>query len=368
MLEAGLILSRFLHYLVLLVLFGISLFPLYVYRRGHPEPLQLARGRWTLLLAGTIVALLSGTLWLMFTVANMAGAFTALADLHTLGLVLRDTDVGHIWVVQIAILGLIGVRWRSTDNDHRPRYTVLLAGLLLASLAGVGHSRQNQGIEEFIHVGADVTHLLAAGAWLGGLLMLAWVLPASNSRLDTGQDLGDILLRFSGMGYLAVAGLLASGVIKSWFLVGSFAGLTGTLYGQLLLVKLSLFAGMLSLAAMNRFWLVPSLRRQNGQQCSTLIRLRHQVFGEVTLGLLVVMTVSALGTMEPAASQMSPRNALSLVIGNSIQQRRLLIRIETADELDPRLALSEKCNSIDIGLRLAFSRVSLGSAIRLRAD
>ena len=343
MLEAGLILSRFLHYLVLLVLFGISLFPLYVYRRGHPEPLQLARGRWTLLLAGTIVALLSGTLWLMFIVANMAGAFTALADLHTLGLVLRDTDVGHIWVVQVAmcsaILGLIGVRWRSTDNDHRPRYTVLLAGLLLASLAGVGHSRQNQGIEEFIHVGADVTHLLAAGAWLGGLLMLAWVLPASNSRLDTGQDLGDILLRFSGMGYLAVAGLLASGVIKSWFLVGSFAGLTGTLYGQLLLVKLSLFAGMLSLAAMNRFWLVPSLRRQNGQQCSTLIRLRHQVFGEVTLGLLVVMTVSALGTMEPAVSQMSPRNALSLVIGNSIQQRRLLIRIETADELDPRLAL-----------------------------
>ena len=180
MLEVGLILSRFLHYLVLLVLFGISLFPLYVYRRGHPEPLRLARWRWTLLLAGTIVALLTGTLWLMFTVANMAGAFTALADPHTLWLVLRDTDVGHTWVVQLAmcsaILGLIEVRWRSTDNGHRPRYTVLLAGLLLASLAGIGHSRQNQGIEEFIHVGADVTHLLAAGAWLGGLLMLGSLL------------------------------------------------------------------------------------------------------------------------------------------------------------------------------------------------
>jgi putative copper export protein len=45
--------------------------------------------------------------------------------------------------------------------------------------------------------------------------------------------------------------LIASGLINSWYLVGAFAALLGTLYGRLLLVKLSLFFGMLVLAAAN---------------------------------------------------------------------------------------------------------------------
>ena len=64
--------SRFIHYLALLTLFGVSLFPFYIFSR-HTEPLQLARWRWIVLLAGAIVALLSGTVLLMCTVANRVG-------------------------------------------------------------------------------------------------------------------------------------------------------------------------------------------------------------------------------------------------------------------------------------------------------
>jgi putative copper resistance protein D len=46
------------------------------------------------------------------------------------------------------------------------------------------------------------------------------------------------------VGYVAVAVLIASGLINGWYLVGSFAALLGTLYGRLLLVKLSLFFGI----------------------------------------------------------------------------------------------------------------------------
>jgi len=37
------------------------------------------------------------------------------------------------------------------------------------------------------------------------------------------------------MGYVAVATLIASGLVNSWFLVGSVSGLLETLYGQILL-------------------------------------------------------------------------------------------------------------------------------------
>jgi copper resistance protein D len=53
---------------------------------------------------------------------------------------------------------------------------MLLAGLLLASLALVGHTQTNDGVLWVVHMIADGAHLLAAGAWSGGLLALAYLL------------------------------------------------------------------------------------------------------------------------------------------------------------------------------------------------
>jgi putative copper resistance protein D len=112
-------------------------------------------------------------------------------------------------------------------------------------------------------------------------------------------------MRFSGMGYAAVALLIGTGLVNSWYLVPSIWQLPGTLYGQLLIVKLGLFVAMLMLAAMNRFWLVSRLRAGDGsaQTKTTLLRLRRHVIGEQLLGVLIIALVSVLGTLSPWASQ-----------------------------------------------------------------
>jgi putative copper resistance protein D len=96
--------------------------------------------------------------------------------------------------------------------------------------------------------------------------------------------------------------LVGSGLINSWFLVGSFTNLTSTAYGQLLIVKLFLFAGMLALAALNRFIIVPRLTKANevGEHAVAMVKLRRHILGEQALGLFIILVVSALGTMEPA--------------------------------------------------------------------
>jgi copper resistance protein D len=297
MLEAGLILSRFVHYTAVLMLFGASLFPLYAF----PDRVDSKSARsdnWLhrVMLGAALVALLSSLPWLAFTTANMAGSPSAAADWDSLRSVLRDTAFGSVWLVRLVLVslavGLIGLRAYSALYGRV--VIALLTASLLVCLAGIGHTQQSEGTGGVIHVGADALHLLAAGAWIGGLLALTHIL----AYIQEGAE--PVLMRFSGMGYVAVAVLVASGLINGWHLVGSLNGLVGTSYGQLLLVKLCLFAGMVCLAVTNRFWLVPSLRRVD-EAGRVLARLRRHVVAEWTLGLLVVLIVSALGTMEPAS-------------------------------------------------------------------
>jgi putative copper resistance protein D len=166
-------------------------------------------------------------------------------------------------------------------------------------LADVGHTQVHEGVPAIVQVAADAVHLLAAGAWLGGLLPLAM---ACGAKQLSNDEAVFVLSRFSSMAYLAVAAIVASGAIIGWFLIGSLSALIGTNYGELLLLKLGVFGLMLCLAASNRFWLVPTLAKAPTAYRSdlALARLRRHILAEQILGALVVGIVSLLGTLSPA--------------------------------------------------------------------
>jgi putative copper resistance protein D len=307
MVDFGLIFARLLHYAATTTLFGVSLFPLYAYAGSEPEAL----GRWrrALLLWTAVASVLSGLLWFVFSAANMAGSLSDLADAEALCTVVRDTGFGVAWTARmllaVIIVGFTAVRRFHLTTSPRNLVISMLAAMLLASLAGVGHTQVEERWASLVHVLSDAAHLLAAGAWLGGLIPLAYILA---THPDMNHDLAAIdrvLLRFSGMGYMAVATLVGTGLVNSWFLVGSVSNLLATPYGRTLLAKLALFAGMLALAVANRFWLVPAisnsrLRAAGGSSAVWLRRLRIHVLGERLLGAMILLVVSFLGTMQPA--------------------------------------------------------------------
>ena len=312
MIDLGLVVARFLHYAAVTTLAGVSFFPLYAY--AATESKELFRWRQGVLLAAAVAALLSGLLWFVFSVANMSGTLAGIADREVLWTVLNETTFGSLWMARmllaVILLSLTVVRRSSAATIGQDLITSVLAAVLLASLAGTGHSQVEEGWASVIHVGSDAAHLLAAGAWLGGLVPLAYILvlhDRERGRPAQRCDLNEILQRFSGMGYVAVATLVGSGLLNGWFLIGDVSGLFATPYGQLLIVKLVLFAGMLALAVSNRFWIVPSLTKArtdepNGSTAWTA-RLRNHVLSEQFLGLMVLLVVSVLGTMRPAIGQ-----------------------------------------------------------------
>jgi putative copper resistance protein D len=171
-----------------------------------------------------------------------------------------------------------------------------LSGACLASLALTGHTQEQEGLSFAVRVTADGAHLLAAGAWLGGLVALLAVLPSRAAFGERSEsDLGHVLMRFSGMGYGAVAILVGTGLVNTWYLMPAL--IVTSLYSQLLIIKLALFALMLLLAALNRFWLVPAIAGSDAKK--NLFQLRHHVIGEQLLGIFIVALVSVLGALAP---------------------------------------------------------------------
>jgi putative copper resistance protein D len=209
--------------------------------------------------------------------------------------VLTETMFGHVWVFRMVVAMLVLVLLVSRFELS---YLVTgLAVLLLASLALTGHAVAEAGIDELIHVVSEAVHLIAGGLWVGGLAVLT-IMVLSRGTVDT-RELAQALGRFSGVGYTAVALIVGSGTVNTWFLIPSFEDFVTSEYGALLLIKIGLVSTMILLAANNRFRLLPTLDRQPEVTRERLVR---SIGLETGMGLAVVAVVSILGMSSPPGS------------------------------------------------------------------
>ncbi|VVM56868.1 copper homeostasis membrane protein CopD [Pseudomonas fluorescens] len=279
---SAMVLCRFLHFTVVLMLFGAWVFKPLLLGRETMLDWRLARGsRWL-----AVVALVSGVGWLLLITASMAGSWAAAFDPSTLGLVLGKTFFGQVWRWHL-LLNLLLVALLLTPLHSNLPWRIILSGLLLATLAPVGHGAMLDGNEGRLLILNQIIHLTCVGAWLGGLLLLVMLLlqPAA-------QSVKAILQRFSGVGFALVAGLLITGLINVRVLTGAFWPtplLSG--FALILLIKVVLVGAMLGLALFNR------LRVRDCEQHMTA--LRASVMLEWLLGIGAVAAVSLLGTLPP---------------------------------------------------------------------
>ncbi|MFF2849929.1 copper resistance CopC/CopD family protein [Streptomyces sp. NPDC058001] len=123
---------------------------------------------------------------------------------------------------------------------------VVVAAGLAATWAMAEHA--STGIQAGLAMPVDVLHLLAVAAWLGGLSTLLVALYRAPFIEATA------VRRFSRVAFGSVVALAATGLYQSWRQVGSWSALTGTWYGQLLLIKVGLVAVVVGIAWFSRRW------------------------------------------------------------------------------------------------------------------
>jgi putative copper resistance protein D len=259
---------------------------------------------------GLVVTLVSGAAWLVLVAASMADS--SLSEVFSEGIlwtVLLQTGFGRDWLARFVLACLLAgmfVPFLSAQGVKSVWIKVVAVALAVGvagTLAWAGHAVGGSGIEAIVHPTADFLHLVAAAAWVGTLLPLALVLAAAGRDAVSVAIARTVLVRFSTFGIASVSTLLVMGAINTWYLVGSFAALTDTDYGRLLLIKVALFFGMVAIAAVNRLHFTPRLAQVAnafGTQdalrqlhCNSLIEL---AIGTIIIGIVAVLGVTPHGS------------------------------------------------------------------------
>lgn len=298
-------------YLDLMLLFGLPMFGLYTLRGTERESGSVLRFRSvlaTIALAGIGLSILG----MMVLAASMGGVPVSQVDRATVDMLVSGTMVGTVWQVRVAALLL--VLYFSIVGWRRPAFALwslsATAAIALATLAWTGHGAADEGLVGWVHLGADISHLLAAGIWIGALFALCLLVFRSSARMAMEHiHLSHRALDgFAKIGSIVVGLLILSGLINSWILVGpsKFGSLFTTLYGLLLIAKLLLFGAMLVLAAANRFFLTPALAAaiESGEPLSAIRALRRSLIVETGCAIIILTIVAWLGLLAPPASGM----------------------------------------------------------------
>ncbi|MFE7620159.1 copper resistance CopC/CopD family protein [Streptomyces sp. NPDC057496] len=248
--------ARYAAYAGFVLLAGGSAFVLACWRRGAgARPLQrLVAHGWLTLTVATLVMLLLRSPYTGS--GKLADAF----DLDGLKAVL-DTKPGAALVSRLLLLGasalfvavLFGAYAKREDEREKKDLTFGLAiggTVIAAGIAGTWALAEHAsaGLQPGIAMPVDVLHLLAVAAWLGGLVALLVALHRTPDIDATA------VRRFSRVAFGSVLVLTATGIYQSWRQVGTWSALTGTAYGQLLLVKVGLVGALVAIAWFSRRW------------------------------------------------------------------------------------------------------------------
>ena len=240
-------LGRAAGYLGAFVLVGAVLWLRLVARRedDRDEALRWARhGAWLALGATLFAVPLQAMLSSGLGVAAIAN-----------GSLLAETVTGSVGMA--AALRLLALA-ASLLLLRRPAWLLGASAVVLGSFLIDGHTRTVE--PAWVMFAGDAAHLVAASAWLGGLVLLLLALRRRRSA-DDPVGAAALVAGFSRVATCAIVVVTVAGLAMSWANVRAVRALTTTEYGWTLLVKVGLVALVGFVGAYNHRRLVPAVQR-----------------------------------------------------------------------------------------------------------
>ena len=203
----------------------------------------------------------------------------------------------------------VGATGLALPGSPRLALLAIPLGLLAALPALGGHASVQSPVALLLP--ANVLHVLAMAAWLGGVAVLVVAARSATAQLepaDRSRLLASVVARFSALAGVAVAVLLASGIAQSLVEIRTVPNLVETPFGRAVLIKIVVFLGLIALGWVNRYRLLPALRRAaaGGESPGrTGQLLRRTLRAEILLGLVALGATGALAGYAPSIAESS---------------------------------------------------------------
>jgi putative copper export protein/methionine-rich copper-binding protein CopC len=216
-----------------------------------PQGARLARTRQVLWFSALLAAVASFELVaIQHATASGIGTFEALLPWNQLDAL--DFRYGRIAAARVVLLAGSAVLTarlarggaRTARSSGWFAAAVVVALGLCETVALAGHS----SAPGMLDMAARLVHVIAVSTWLGGLVMLLFVV-LPRRRVE---ELVTVLPRFSALATGAVTVLSIGGIVLAVDLVGSAGALPNTAYGRMLLIKVAVVGALLAVASCSR--------------------------------------------------------------------------------------------------------------------
>jgi putative copper resistance protein D len=271
---------------------------------GKPGGIKWRERVMTMILIAAALGVLGTVGVVVGTAAAAAGAANIFAvETKSIWLLVSQTWAGKVLFAtsacSVATLVAAGAAWllrgRARISEVISLVAADLAGLGLSTIAFASHPTTLD--PEWLGLGLSIFHRIALGLWLGGLPALALLVGTGTVAGETQHIAYPILERFSRIAVAAMAVLIVTGTVLTWFIVGNFASLIGTVYGLTLVAKLLALAAVLYIAHGLRKHLLPKLAAEPSEAVLTKYGTRVKI--ESGFALLIVILASTMGNLAP---------------------------------------------------------------------
>ncbi|EKT56282.1 copper homeostasis membrane protein CopD [Providencia sneebia] len=295
-LEAFYTFIRFSHFVAAMLMCGMSIFAVILCSGSFAQMFRHFINKSIILSA--VITALTAFGWMIAQAGLMGDGWEDALD-SSIWEGVFGTSFGRVWrwelVFSLVTLGVIFIR----KQTIRLYFLCFLSIILLGLHAFTGHAAMYDGATGDLFRFNQFIHLISSAYWFGGLwpFLICIQFIRDKKQLSEGLDrqIFQSMIRFSRLGHIAVALVLMTGIISGMTLLPGWPlNYSGSEYQSLLWLKVILVGCMVLLALINRYILVPNIKKKG--------RLQYLIinsWAELLLGTTTILVVAIFATYQP---------------------------------------------------------------------